>query len=164
MLICVNSRIWNFMWFNPLYLLSHAAPARLPSFHCCVGSNEERLAPKWYKENGNLSASSTAIIVLFSWLDLLHKKKGDAIFYIKLLSFQYLKMINIICYLLPTGWTGSPILLLGTWFFSIDMCKSGWYTIAALCQLRRKIERPFWYYCFFVCGWELIFQCCSVLI
>ncbi|KAL7094845.1 hypothetical protein ACP275_11G130000 [Erythranthe tilingii] len=27
-------------------------PARLPSFHCCVGSNEERLAPKWYKENG----------------------------------------------------------------------------------------------------------------
>ncbi|KAL8528211.1 hypothetical protein ACS0TY_005861 [Phlomoides rotata] len=33
------------------YLLPEA-PARLPSFHCCVGSNEERLAPKWYKENG----------------------------------------------------------------------------------------------------------------
>ncbi|KAL3526410.1 hypothetical protein ACH5RR_011066 [Cinchona calisaya] len=28
------------------------APARLPSFHCCVGSNEERLTPKWYKEHG----------------------------------------------------------------------------------------------------------------
>ncbi|KAK6153069.1 hypothetical protein DH2020_012708 [Rehmannia glutinosa] len=33
------------------YLLPEA-PARLPSFHCCVGTNEERLAPKWYKENG----------------------------------------------------------------------------------------------------------------
>lgn len=27
-------------------------PARLPSFHTCVGSNEERLTPKWYKEHG----------------------------------------------------------------------------------------------------------------
>nr|GLL38445.1 monodehydroascorbate reductase 4, peroxisomal-like [Ipomoea trifida] len=27
-------------------------PARLPSFHCCVGTNEERLTPKWYKEHG----------------------------------------------------------------------------------------------------------------
>ncbi|KAL2552419.1 putative monodehydroascorbate reductase [Forsythia ovata] len=27
-------------------------PARLPSFHCCVGSNEENLTPKWYKEHG----------------------------------------------------------------------------------------------------------------
>ncbi|CAI9766743.1 unnamed protein product [Fraxinus pennsylvanica] len=27
-------------------------PARLPSFHCCVGSNEEKLTPKWYKEHG----------------------------------------------------------------------------------------------------------------
>ncbi|PIN04684.1 Monodehydroascorbate/ferredoxin reductase [Handroanthus impetiginosus] len=33
------------------YLLPEA-PARLPSFHCCVGTNEERLAPKWYQENG----------------------------------------------------------------------------------------------------------------
>ncbi|KAL0344010.1 UNVERIFIED_CONTAM: Monodehydroascorbate reductase 4, peroxisomal [Sesamum angustifolium] len=33
------------------YLLPEA-PARLPSFHCCVGTNEERLAPKWYKEHG----------------------------------------------------------------------------------------------------------------
>ncbi|KAK4477382.1 hypothetical protein RD792_016603 [Penstemon davidsonii] len=33
------------------YLLPEA-PARLPSFHCCVGSNEERLTPKWYKEHG----------------------------------------------------------------------------------------------------------------
>ncbi|KAL6497543.1 Monodehydroascorbate reductase 4, peroxisomal [Orobanche hederae] len=33
------------------YLLPEA-PARLPSFHCCVGTNEERLLPKWYKENG----------------------------------------------------------------------------------------------------------------
>ncbi|KAL9235257.1 hypothetical protein vseg_010032 [Gypsophila vaccaria] len=28
------------------------APARLPSFHTCVGTKEERLTPKWYKENG----------------------------------------------------------------------------------------------------------------
>lgn len=27
-------------------------PARLPSFHTCIGANEERLTPKWYKENG----------------------------------------------------------------------------------------------------------------
>ncbi|XP_051119353.1 monodehydroascorbate reductase 4, peroxisomal [Andrographis paniculata] len=33
------------------YLLPEA-PARLPSFHCCVGSNEERLTSKWYKEHG----------------------------------------------------------------------------------------------------------------
>ncbi|GLJ53038.1 hypothetical protein SUGI_1129590 [Cryptomeria japonica] len=26
--------------------------ARLPHFHTCVGSNEERLTPKWYKEHG----------------------------------------------------------------------------------------------------------------
>ncbi|KAI4350681.1 hypothetical protein L6164_005112 [Bauhinia variegata] len=31
--------------------VSHA-PARLPSFHTCVGANEERLTPKWYKEHG----------------------------------------------------------------------------------------------------------------
>lgn len=29
-----------------------AAPARLPAFHTCVGANEERLTPKWYKEHG----------------------------------------------------------------------------------------------------------------
>ncbi|KAJ0053014.1 hypothetical protein Pint_02735 [Pistacia integerrima] len=29
------------------------AAARLPSFHTCVGANEERLSPKWYKEHGN---------------------------------------------------------------------------------------------------------------
>ncbi|OVA16992.1 Pyridine nucleotide-disulfide oxidoreductase [Macleaya cordata] len=28
------------------------APARLPSFHTCVGANEERLTPKWYNEHG----------------------------------------------------------------------------------------------------------------
>ncbi|EOY02420.1 Monodehydroascorbate reductase 4 isoform 2 [Theobroma cacao] len=28
------------------------SPARLPSFHTCVGANEERLNPKWYKEHG----------------------------------------------------------------------------------------------------------------
>ncbi|KAK9271689.1 hypothetical protein L1049_002052 [Liquidambar formosana] len=27
-------------------------PARLPSFHTCVGANEERLTPKWYREHG----------------------------------------------------------------------------------------------------------------
>ncbi|KAI4375333.1 hypothetical protein MLD38_013216 [Melastoma candidum] len=33
------------------YLLP-GAPARLPSFHTCVGTHEERLTPKWYKEHG----------------------------------------------------------------------------------------------------------------
>ncbi|XP_052197644.1 monodehydroascorbate reductase 4, peroxisomal [Diospyros lotus] len=33
------------------YLLPEG-PARLPSFHTCVGANEERLTPKWYKEHG----------------------------------------------------------------------------------------------------------------
>ncbi|KAF8390425.1 hypothetical protein HHK36_024951 [Tetracentron sinense] len=28
------------------------APARLPSFHTCVGANEERLTPRWYRDNG----------------------------------------------------------------------------------------------------------------
>eukprot|EP00252_Welwitschia_mirabilis_P007734 TRINITY_DN193_c0_g1_i1.p1 TRINITY_DN193_c0_g1~~TRINITY_DN193_c0_g1_i1.p1 ORF type:complete len:483 (-),score=98.65 TRINITY_DN193_c0_g1_i1:286-1734(-) len=27
-------------------------PARIPSFHTCVGTNRERLTPKWYKEHG----------------------------------------------------------------------------------------------------------------
>ncbi|KAJ8774983.1 hypothetical protein K2173_019987 [Erythroxylum novogranatense] len=35
------------------YLLPEGkAPARLPAFHTCVGANEERLTPKWYKEHG----------------------------------------------------------------------------------------------------------------
>ncbi|XP_044466846.1 monodehydroascorbate reductase 4, peroxisomal-like isoform X2 [Mangifera indica] len=33
------------------YLLPESA-ARLPSFHTCVGANDERLTPKWYKEHG----------------------------------------------------------------------------------------------------------------
>ncbi|KAK9004071.1 hypothetical protein V6N11_001885 [Hibiscus sabdariffa] len=28
------------------------APARLPSFHTCVGANEELLTPQWYEEHG----------------------------------------------------------------------------------------------------------------
>lgn len=28
------------------------APARLPAFHTCIGSNDERLTPKWYRERG----------------------------------------------------------------------------------------------------------------
>ncbi|PKA49312.1 putative monodehydroascorbate reductase, cytoplasmic isoform 2 [Apostasia shenzhenica] len=28
------------------------APACLPSFHTCVGANDERLTPKWYREHG----------------------------------------------------------------------------------------------------------------
>ncbi|KAJ6797195.1 monodehydroascorbate reductase 4, peroxisomal [Iris pallida] len=27
-------------------------PARLPSFHTCVGANEEKLTPKWYRDHG----------------------------------------------------------------------------------------------------------------
>ncbi|GAB2284216.1 Monodehydroascorbate reductase 4, peroxisomal [Dionaea muscipula] len=33
------------------YLLPEE-PARLPTFHTCVGAHEERLTPKWYKEHG----------------------------------------------------------------------------------------------------------------
>eukprot|EP01018_Ginkgo_biloba_P031075 Gb_37224 [translate_table: standard] len=33
------------------FLLPEGA-ARLPSFHTCVGMNEERMTPKWYKEHG----------------------------------------------------------------------------------------------------------------
>ncbi|KAH9288232.1 hypothetical protein KI387_032349, partial [Taxus chinensis] len=33
------------------FLLPEGA-ARLPHFHTCIGSNEERLTPKWYKEHG----------------------------------------------------------------------------------------------------------------
>ncbi|KAJ3692489.1 hypothetical protein LUZ60_012839 [Juncus effusus] len=33
------------------YLLPEA-PSRLPAFHTCVGANEEKLTPKWYKEHG----------------------------------------------------------------------------------------------------------------
>ncbi|KAL9254970.1 Monodehydroascorbate reductase 4, peroxisomal-like protein [Drosera capensis] len=33
------------------YLLPEE-PARLPTFHTCVGAREERLTPKWYKEHG----------------------------------------------------------------------------------------------------------------
>ncbi|KAI3503451.1 hypothetical protein L1887_31892 [Cichorium endivia] len=32
--------------------LNPETPARLPSFHTCVGANEERLTPNWYKEHG----------------------------------------------------------------------------------------------------------------
>ncbi|OIW12392.1 hypothetical protein TanjilG_04141 [Lupinus angustifolius] len=37
------------------------APARLPSFHTCVGANEERLTPKWYKEHGIELILGTAV-------------------------------------------------------------------------------------------------------
>lgn len=43
------------------------APARLPSFHTCVGTNAERLTPKWYKEHGNylmISFSLTLFILM----------------------------------------------------------------------------------------------------
>lgn len=33
------------------FLLPEGA-ARLPSFHTCIGTNQERLTPKWYKEHG----------------------------------------------------------------------------------------------------------------
>jgi monodehydroascorbate reductase (NADH) len=34
-------------------MILSAAPARLPSFHTCVGANDEKLTPKWYKDHGN---------------------------------------------------------------------------------------------------------------
>ncbi|CAL1391757.1 unnamed protein product [Linum trigynum] len=43
------------------YLLPEA-PARLPSFHTCVGANEERLSPKWYKEHGIELVLGTRVI------------------------------------------------------------------------------------------------------
>ncbi|CAK9308877.1 unnamed protein product [Citrullus colocynthis] len=43
------------------YLLPEA-PARLPAFHTCVGANEERLTPKWYKEHGIELVLGTRVI------------------------------------------------------------------------------------------------------
>ncbi|CAI0455073.1 unnamed protein product [Linum tenue] len=43
------------------YLLPEA-PSRLPSFHTCVGANEERLSPKWYKEHGIELVLGTRVI------------------------------------------------------------------------------------------------------
>ncbi|MFS7956274.1 putative monodehydroascorbate reductase (NADH) [Helianthus anomalus] len=39
------------------------APARLPAFHTCVGANEERLTPKWYKEHGKYIFLELIILV-----------------------------------------------------------------------------------------------------
>lgn len=44
-----------------------ADPAHLPSFHTCVGANEERLTPKWYREHGKFlffPISSVLVAVL----------------------------------------------------------------------------------------------------
>lgn len=35
-----------------------AGASRLPSIHTCVGANEERLTPIWYKEHGNYLSTS----------------------------------------------------------------------------------------------------------
>ncbi|XP_022989902.1 monodehydroascorbate reductase 4, peroxisomal-like isoform X1 [Cucurbita maxima] len=43
------------------YLLPEA-PARLPAFHTCVGANQERLTPKWYKEHGIELVLGTRVI------------------------------------------------------------------------------------------------------
>ncbi|KAF6155475.1 hypothetical protein GIB67_020001 [Kingdonia uniflora] len=40
------------MRFAQCSIQSFTAPARLPSFHTCVGVNDERLTPKWYKDQG----------------------------------------------------------------------------------------------------------------
>lgn len=53
------------MWFNVLFLW-RAAAARLPSFHCCVGANEEKLSPKWYKEHGNSPHIVASRIYIYS--------------------------------------------------------------------------------------------------
>lgn len=43
--ICVSRATYN--------LLSVAGAARLPGFHCCVGSGGEKLLPESYKQKGN---------------------------------------------------------------------------------------------------------------
>ncbi|KAE8718217.1 putative monodehydroascorbate reductase [Hibiscus syriacus] len=35
----------------PEFVRSSTAPARLPTFHTCVGANEELLTPQWYEEH-----------------------------------------------------------------------------------------------------------------
>ena len=43
--VCVSRAAYN--------LLSVAGAARLPGFHCCVGSGGEKLLPESYKQKGN---------------------------------------------------------------------------------------------------------------
>ena len=53
----IFSLLPNIQWLNYCFVFwQYAAPARLPSFHTCVGANEERLTPKWYNEHGNQSS------------------------------------------------------------------------------------------------------------
>lgn len=56
----------SFMFRESNYhLLSIAGAARLPGFHCCVGSGGEKLLPESYKQKGNeLSALLICLVPL----------------------------------------------------------------------------------------------------
>lgn len=48
-------------------MILFAAPARLPSFHTCVGANDEKLTPKWYKDHGNYICTFVKRKYYFTW-------------------------------------------------------------------------------------------------
>nr|XP_043608224.1 monodehydroascorbate reductase 4, peroxisomal-like [Erigeron canadensis] len=57
------------------------APARLPGFHTCVGANEERLTPNWYKEHGIELILGTRVISADVKRKILWTATGEAIIY-----------------------------------------------------------------------------------
>ncbi|CAN1732486.1 Monodehydroascorbate reductase 4, peroxisomal [Linum perenne] len=63
-LVCKLIKPWRYFLNFVILIISvqHAAPARLPSFHTCVGANEDKLSPKWYKENGIELVLGTRVI------------------------------------------------------------------------------------------------------
>ncbi|KAH7546485.1 hypothetical protein FEM48_Zijuj01G0205900 [Ziziphus jujuba var. spinosa] len=68
-------------------------PARLPSFHVCVGSGEERLLPEWYKENGIELILGTEIVKAdLASKTLINASGADAknIFYLREISDAYM--------------------------------------------------------------------------
>ncbi|KAI7741366.1 hypothetical protein M8C21_000826 [Ambrosia artemisiifolia] len=56
-------------------------PLRLPEFHTCVGANEERLTPKWYKEHGIELILSTRVMSVDVRRNTLLTAAGETISY-----------------------------------------------------------------------------------
>lgn len=57
----ISFETWNLCFQRTYNLVSVAGAARLPGFHCCVGSGGEKLLPESYKQKGiQLSLSLSA--------------------------------------------------------------------------------------------------------
>ncbi|KAK1423277.1 hypothetical protein QVD17_18575 [Tagetes erecta] len=56
-------------------------PARLPGFHTCVGANEEKLTPNWYKEHGIELMLGTRVISADTRRKTLLTATGETITY-----------------------------------------------------------------------------------